>query len=38
MVKRNSNILQDINFMYQATLGVSSWDDTMVCTSGCRYS
>ena len=21
-----------------ATLGVSSWDDTMVCTSGCRYS
>ena len=22
----------------QATLGVSSWDDTMVCTSGCRYS
>ena len=23
---------------YQATLGVSSWDDTMVCASGCRYS
>ena len=22
----------------KATLGVSSWDDTMVCTSGCRYS
>ena len=22
----------------QATLRVSSWDDTMVCTSGCRYS
>jgi len=22
----------------QATMGVSSWDDTMVCTSGCRYS
>ena len=22
----------------QAMLGVSSWDDTMVCTSGCRYS
>ena len=23
---------------YQATLGVSSWDDSVVCTSGCRYS
>jgi len=23
---------------YQATLEVSSWDDTMVCTSECRYS
>jgi len=19
-------------------MGISSWDDTMVCTSGCRYS
>jgi len=25
-------------YMYQATLGVSNWDDSVVCTSGCRYS